>query len=1030
MFKLRVKKIDLETGGVSVVTVFEDFARANDLHEMERVLVQLGNKQLVAVVDTSEKIIGPGEIGLFEDVWKKLGANDGDLVEITPIGKPESTKFIRKKMDREELFDEEMRQIVQDIVDEKLTDVELVAFVSASYMAGLTLEETVSLTKSIVETGGKLNLKKKPILDKHSIGGVAGNRVTMLIVPIIASLGLTMPKTSSRAITSPAGTADTMEVLADVSFSIEELTEIVKKTNGCIVWGGAINLAAADDKLIRVRHPLALDPEGMMLASVDWTEPIFVRRNGEVKRIAIGEFVDPFMDGNQRIDLLEESVALDKGEYEVLAADKDFKISWKPLTCVIRHGIWEPLYELELETGRKVRITSSHSVFILKDGKVVSRPTSQIQKGDYVVVPSNLPLSRDKARSDINLFGELLKLPENKLKWIHVHNLPPKIFDLLKPRVETCTKYGIDRSCAKDWEKKGYLPLSIIKKIGAVELLADDQNILLSGRNGVSKHSRVLKLEEPLVRLLGFYTAEGCIDSREKHVILTFGSHENDRPLVSEALDTLDKLGIKFAKREENSKVEILISDKIFVHLIKDIFGAGMNCEEKRIPEVIFNLSKELQQSYLNAAFLGDGHLAMRPRNLQYTYVTKSKTLACDMAYLLLGQGILASIKNQSSGAFAVIVSGSQKETAKFLIDGSVRFENRLKLYNKFIKRKVEVPVYKLLPKVDSGFLDLYDRFCRRSSGLNKKGNTTLLTNMRVPRTLMRALFRKAGSEAKTQNKLFNSDFAFVRVDSIKRVEPKADYVYDLSVEGYGNFVGGFGGVLLHNSIMAKKLAVGATHVVFDLPIGEEAKLQSLGEARHMEREFVKMGERFKVNVKTVITDGNEPIGRGVGPLLEARDVLWALRNDKRGPEDLKTKSTMLAGQLLELCGKAKSGEGQAIAERQIQNGAALKKMLQIIEMQGGDPKVDPDKLQPAQYTIDYKAERSGKIIKLSNGAISKIARATGAPVDQEAGIFLHKRFGDVVREGDTIFTAYSKSERNIDRVIRFINELNPIVVK
>ena len=119
-----------------------------------------------------------------------------------------------------------------------------------------------------MKAGHKLNLKRHPIVDKHSIGGICGNRTTMVIVPIIASLGFTMPKTSSRAISSPAGTADTMESLASVSFDVKEIEKIVEKTNGCIVWGGGVDLASADDKMIKVRNPLRLDPEGLLLASI------------------------------------------------------------------------------------------------------------------------------------------------------------------------------------------------------------------------------------------------------------------------------------------------------------------------------------------------------------------------------------------------------------------------------------------------------------------------------------------------------------------------------------------------------------------------------------------------------------------------------------------------------------------------------------------------------------------------------------------------------------------------------------------
>ena len=497
MLKLTVRHIDVETGGMPTISLNEEFAKANDISPMDRVLVRNAKgRVLVAAVDTSEEIIKPTEVGLFEDVWKKLLANEGEIVTITPILKPESVKYIRKKMDKEELFDDEIHAIVKDIVDERLLDVEMASFVSAAYMEGLSIAEITALTRSIVDTGGRLKLKSKKILDKHCIGGVPGNRTTMVVVPIIASLGLTIPKTSSRAITSPAGTADTMETLANVGFSISELTEIVKKTNGCIVWGGAINLAAADDKLIRIRHPLSLDPEGMMLAS-----------------------------------------------------------------------------------------------------------------------------------------------------------------------------------------------------------------------------------------------------------------------------------------------------------------------------------------------------------------------------------------------------------------------------------------------------------------------------------------------------------------------------------------------------IMAKKIAVGATHIVFDLPVGTEAKLRHLGEARHLEREFKKLAEKFKLKISTIITDGNDPIGNGIGPNLEARDVLQVLKNDRKAPQDLCNKSLMLAGKLLELAGKARPGKGKEIAETQLKSGKANEKMMEIIAEQGGDPKIKPSDLTFGEYTVEYKAEKKGTLDNIDSKLISKIARASGCPLNHEAGINIEKRYGEKVRKGETIFTVYSGSERKIDKVLSIIDGSSPVVI-
>ncbi len=493
MVKLKVRRIDVETGGLPVISLNKKQAEELDIHPMDRIIIKHGKKKVVAVVDLSKFTINEGEIGIFEDAWKKLEINEGDVVDIELASKPDSVKYIRMKMDREELTKSQIFSIISDVVKDKLTDVELTAFVSACYIAGMSLEETENLTRAIVETGGTLKLKKKPILDKHSIGGVPGNRVTMVLVPTIASLGYTIPKTSSRSITSPSGTADTMEVLANVSFSIEELKEIIKRTNGFIVWGGAINLAAADDKLIRVRHPLSLDPEGMMLAS-----------------------------------------------------------------------------------------------------------------------------------------------------------------------------------------------------------------------------------------------------------------------------------------------------------------------------------------------------------------------------------------------------------------------------------------------------------------------------------------------------------------------------------------------------IMAKKAAVGATHVVFDLPIGEEAKLHSLGEARHLQHMFSRLALRFNMKIDPIVTDGSQPIGNGIGPALEARDVLYILRNERRAPKDLLNKASLFVKHLLKLVGKNVEIEDVI---RYIKKGKPYKKMKEIIEAQGGNPKVKPEDLEIGKYSLDYKAEKSGRIDYISNHGITRLARIAGAPKDKSAGIYIYKKLGEKVRYGQKIFTIYSNSEMKLDYVMKELEKMNVVRV-
>ena len=264
--KFKVRLYSIETGK-PIVVLNDDDVKDMGIHVSDRIKLQKEGNTVTAIVDTTTSFVNQGEIGIFEEVKELLNVKDGDVVEVNATSRPKTVEFIKKKISGEVLHGHEIRAIIQDIVDNNLSDIELSALVTAAYINGYTMDEVVALTSAMVESGEHHDFGDNTV-DKHCVGGVAGNRTTMIIVPIIAAAGLTIPKTSSRAITSPAVTADTMEVLADVNFKIDELKEIVAKANGCIVWGGAVNLAPADDKIIRAEYALSLDPEGQVLASV------------------------------------------------------------------------------------------------------------------------------------------------------------------------------------------------------------------------------------------------------------------------------------------------------------------------------------------------------------------------------------------------------------------------------------------------------------------------------------------------------------------------------------------------------------------------------------------------------------------------------------------------------------------------------------------------------------------------------------------------------------------------------------------
>ncbi len=228
-------------------------------------LIRFGKAEATAILNIASDF-PLGVLGVYRELRSKLNLVEGGQIQVEPIGRPESLSFIREKVLGERLTPWKIDRIVQDVVEHHLSDVELAAFVASLQIHGMSMEEVEALSRSMVRRGRALNLDRYPILDKHSVGGVPGDKTTLLVVPIVAAAGYTIPKTSSRAITSPAGTADRMEPLCPVNLRVDEIIRVVEKVNACIVWGGALDLAPADDLFIRVEYPLSIDP--LLLPSI------------------------------------------------------------------------------------------------------------------------------------------------------------------------------------------------------------------------------------------------------------------------------------------------------------------------------------------------------------------------------------------------------------------------------------------------------------------------------------------------------------------------------------------------------------------------------------------------------------------------------------------------------------------------------------------------------------------------------------------------------------------------------------------
>ena len=226
--------------------------------DFSRVELRCNSKVLLAtlLVTRDDALVGPEDIGLAEPAFRRFAEPAGALVTVTPSSPPNSLDAVRAKIQGHTLSAPHYRY----------SEMEIAAFLisSASFMTS----DELALTHAMAQAGTQLKWDKPTIVDKHCIGGIPGNRTSMIVVPIVAGHGLTISKTSSRAITSPAGTADTMEVLTRVDLSVDEMKEVVSACHGCMVWGGHVNLSPADDILISVERPLSLDTREQMVTSI------------------------------------------------------------------------------------------------------------------------------------------------------------------------------------------------------------------------------------------------------------------------------------------------------------------------------------------------------------------------------------------------------------------------------------------------------------------------------------------------------------------------------------------------------------------------------------------------------------------------------------------------------------------------------------------------------------------------------------------------------------------------------------------
>jgi thymidine phosphorylase len=268
---MRAKRIGIDTYQEPVVFMRADcqVCRSEGFEAQARVRISASNRSIIATLNVVQgALLGEDDAGLSEAAWKELDAHDGQRVLIDHAEPIESLSSVRAKIYGQHLNPTQIESVIDDIAAGHYSNIEIAAFLTACAGGRMNHGETVALTRAMVRSGRRLSWDRGLVVDKHCIGGLPGNRTTPIVVAIVAAAGLLMPKTSSRAITSPAGTADVMETLAPVNLDLEAMRRVVEAEGGCVVWGGGMALSPADDILIRVERPLDFDSNDQLVASV------------------------------------------------------------------------------------------------------------------------------------------------------------------------------------------------------------------------------------------------------------------------------------------------------------------------------------------------------------------------------------------------------------------------------------------------------------------------------------------------------------------------------------------------------------------------------------------------------------------------------------------------------------------------------------------------------------------------------------------------------------------------------------------
>ncbi len=547
-----------------------------------------------------------------------------------------------------------------------------------------------------------------------------------------------------------------------------------------------------------------------MTYSVEFSEPIIVKQNGKIKIVKIGKFIDTILA--ERASFIKKEGIIEYvpvTDLECVSFDKNYDIAFRKISEVSRHSA-DNFYEISLESGKKVKVTGSHSVFTVEDSEVIPIQVEKLKEGQFLVAPKEIPLVEEV--KEISLLDKFIILGK-KYPLLYLRNFDnEEAFAKLKILEK---KYNILKGRVKNWVRHKTLPLWVLNEFSRdINIYNYNlENCRIGVYSGRSSLPLKLKFDKGISRLLGLFIAEGT--ANENNIVFSFGI--NEKNLIDEVINTLTKrFDVSYnLYHKETSAIQIQFNSKLLTILFKEVLKTGSNAKSKRVPEIVYMAPSELKKEFLTSYLEGDGsvivkqHEGFRPEVCISTN-SVSEELTNDILYLYSQLGIHANYQE------AFIKGRIMEKTGQFISDTVSR-----RAYIKNPDTAFDLGFLENKPSKNLG-KGAIENFVPAPQEYKKEWKSR--KRIRIERALALKIAEKYKDEK--LEKLAKAPFLYLRVKKIRRVKSISPYAYDVTVPGYENFVGGRGAIFLHNTKFDRGLGtdIGQKGDIYQLEGKERSK--------------------------------------------------------------------------------------------------------------------------------------------------------------------------------------------------------------